>query len=136
MAEKRHVPTLERGGKLRRSARVRRQWEFRRIHQKGVRVHTRHFTVLGLATLADDGARVGMAVSRKVGNAVTRNRIRRLIREVFRRLREDLPPADLVVIAKPQANVMAGVGFAAVAGELVPALESAARKAIAKKEQG
>jgi ribonuclease P protein component len=126
---------IERGGKLERSARVRRQWEFSRIHQKGVRVQTRHFTVLGLATLADDGARLGMAISRKVGNAVTRNRIRRLIKEVFRRLREDLPPADLVVIAKPQAKSMAEAGFDAVAGELGSTLEDAAKKAIARKEK-
>jgi len=46
--------------------------------------------------------RLGMAVSRKVGNAVTRNRIRRMIRESFRLLQHDLPGGyDLVVIAKP-----------------------------------
>lgn len=127
---------LDRGGKLGRAARVRRQWEFSEIHRKGVRVQTRHFTVLGLATVADEGAwaaRIGMAVSRKVGNAVVRNRIRRLIREVFRRLREQLPPADLVVIAKPQAKLMAEGGLEAVSSELAGALADAAAKAVERK---
>jgi ribonuclease P protein component len=124
---------LERGGKLERSARVRRQWEFRRIHQSGVRVRTRHFMVVGHATLADDGARIGTAISRKVGNAVIRNRIRRLIKEVFRRVREELPAADLVVIAKPEASALAPIGLQGVADELVPAFQSAAKKALTPK---
>ena len=95
-----------------------------------MRVHTRHFTVIALETLADDGARIGTAVSRKVGNAVVRNRIRRLIKEVFRKMREDLPPADLVVIAKPHAHEIDG--YASVAEELTPALTSAAERAIAR----
>ncbi len=130
MAEPRHAPILERGGKLGRSARVRRQWEFRRIHQKGVRVHTLHFTVIAHPTLAENGARIGTAISRKVGRAVIRNRVRRLIKEVFRRLREELPAADLVVIAKPKAKDVGELGFAGMAEELAPALTAAAKRAV------
>ena len=46
--------------------------------------------------------RLGMSVSRKVGTAVRRNRIRRLVRESFRLLQHDLPQGyDLVVVVRP-----------------------------------
>lgn len=47
-------------------------------------------------------ARLGMSVNRKVGNAVKRNRIRRLIRESFRLMQHDFPAGyDLVVVVRP-----------------------------------
>jgi ribonuclease P protein component len=46
--------------------------------------------------------RLGLAVGKGVGGAVVRNRVKRLLREAFRRSRGSLPPAhDLVVVAKP-----------------------------------
>jgi len=48
-----------------------------------------------------DEPRLGITVTRKVGNAVFRNRAKRVIREAFRRKRDDLPPGtDVVVIVK------------------------------------
>ena len=50
-------------------------------------------------------ARLGMSVStRSVGNSVRRNRVRRLIRELFRERRVDLPAVDLVVTSRPGAR--------------------------------
>ncbi|MBI5528489.1 MAG: ribonuclease P protein component [Deltaproteobacteria bacterium] len=60
--------------------------------------------------------RLGMAVPRGVGNAVTRNRVKRFIREAFRTGRQSLCPCcDMLVVARPAA---AGAKAADIAGEL------------------
>jgi ribonuclease P protein component len=63
------------------------------------------------------GARLGMAVSaRAAGNAVNRNRLRRLIRESFRMHREILPAVDLLVTARaPAAKATNRAVFASLA---------------------
>ena len=53
--------------------------------------------------------RLGTTVSRKVGNAVVRNRVKRAIREWFRQHRSQLPQStDMVVIARPPAAELSG----------------------------
>jgi ribonuclease P protein component len=60
-------------------------------------------------------ARLGVTVSRRVGNAVTRNRAKRLVREAFRATRELWPPGTDVVVIVRQA--LAGLKCADVVGE-------------------
>jgi ribonuclease P protein component len=72
-------------------------------------------------------ARLGLSVSRRVGNAVVRNRWKRLLREVFRRQRARLPQGvDLVVVAQP--------GVAPCLPELSTSLIRLAKKAAARLE--
>lgn len=85
-----------------RSRRLRKARDYRRAGRSGRRIHDAWWTLL-LAPSQDEGqTRLGLAVSRKVGNAVRRNRIKRLLRETFR-LRQDLFPLgrDLVFMVRP-----------------------------------
>jgi ribonuclease P protein component len=111
-----------RTGGFRRAERLRRSWEFRRASRIGERKATRHFVVLVAPSAgAGETRRLGLTVSRRVGNAVTRNRVKRGIREWFRRERERLPVgADIVVIAREPAADLSG-------GELGRALDELAR---------
>jgi len=83
--------------------RLRRHGEFVRAQKSGRRVGTAHFTLLVAAQPPPPRpARLGLVVSKSVGGAVHRNRVKRVCRECFRLLPELLPQGvDLVVIARP-----------------------------------
>ena len=83
-----------------------------------------------MASVAEAGPRFGCTVSRRVGNAVVRNRVKRLLRTVFRRIRSELPPVDFVVVAQPQAAELAREGVDTISAEIVPAMEEAGRRAL------
>jgi ribonuclease P protein component len=89
---------------LRPTDRLKRREEFRRVQDTGKKHHTRHFLVVVLARPDDGPPRIGVTVTKKVGNAVQRNRVKRLVREVFRRERARFPMGcDVVFIAKDGA---------------------------------
>lgn len=84
--------------------RLRRRGDFLAVQRDGLKVHGRH--VLGLASRRLDpkhAGRLGLTVTKKVGNAVVRNRIKRLVRE-WLRLHGWVPAGwDVVVVAKDSA---------------------------------
>ena len=89
-----------------RNEHIRTSAEFREVFDAGRRVSVRGF--IGYFQDASDGPRkFGMAVSRKVGNAVVRNRVKRYLREVYRRNRVTLRDGlCIVVVARPEAATM------------------------------
>src|SRR5690606_6730533 len=90
------------------------------------RVHTRSFLVV-LRPREDDRTRLGITVTKKVGNAVRRNRVKRCVREAFRLHRELFPQGfDVVFIAKQGAQVE---GTAQVVSELEAAAGAIRKRA-------
>lgn len=87
------------------SVRLRKRSEFLRLKESTRKYANRKILVVwnenGLTH-----ARLGITVSKKVGNAVTRNRIKRFVREVFRANRLALPAVDLNVIARSESATM------------------------------
>lgn len=73
---------------------------------KGARGRTRHFTIRALEN-RDGRTRIGVAVSKKVGKAHVRNRVKRALKEYFRLNRNKLPEnTDLVFVANANAATL------------------------------
>ena len=117
--------------------RVRRRGEYRQIQSRGSKVHSRRFLWMVHASLTGaDHARLGVVVTKKLGCAVRRNRIKRVLREVFRRHRDLFPAAsDVVAIAKHGLDVDA-LGYHDLLDEVRSArsnLQRAARRSQASR---
>ncbi|MAE94756.1 MAG: ribonuclease P protein component [Deltaproteobacteria bacterium] len=100
--------------RLRRRERLRSSKDFRRVNRTGRRSSGRHFVIVSAKGREPGLTRLGLAVSRRVGNAVQRNRVKRRVRSWFRRERGNVPEGlDLVVIARRGAADRSGSEVAA-----------------------
>lgn len=91
-----------------KTARILKRPEFVRLLRTGNKIQNENFLFLYSRSRADH-LRIGITVSRKVGNAVRRNRVKRLVRENFRRMRPQMGGAwDINIIAKKGAAVLSG----------------------------
>lgn len=96
-----------------RAARLLTPRDFARLRGISRRVGSRHFSA-EVASNEGDGARLGLAVSRRVSKkAVRRNRIKRIARESFRHARAGLPAVDILLIARSSADLEANAGLRA-----------------------
>jgi ribonuclease P protein component len=103
-----------RGGRLSRSA------EFERVYRHGRSTANRNLVLYSFPNGSSQRPRIGLSVSRKVGGAVDRNRVKRLLREAFAQTESDLKTGhDIVVVARPPARDLAErEGLAGISAEL------------------
>jgi ribonuclease P protein component len=95
--------------------RLSRSAEFERVYRQGRSKGNRYLVLYAFPRAEDEatadreaGPRLGLSVSRRVGGAVERNRVKRVLREAFWAEAERLPDtADYVVVARPDARELA-----------------------------
>ncbi len=89
-----------------KTCRLLKRSEFLCIQQKGIKVHSRAF--VGLVVFDNvSKVRIGITTTKRIGTAVQRNRLRRIIREAFRRQWMVIPNgSEVVIVAKRNSTEM------------------------------
>lgn len=106
--------------------RLSRSGEFDRVYRDGSSHATRYLVLYSFPRKNEetDDVRLGVSVSRKVGGAVDRNKVKRTLREAFWELADRLPPShDFVLVARPEiGSLIEREGTAGVRTSLEEAL--------------
>lgn len=89
---------------MKKRNRLKKNEDFQKVFKYGTSVANRQFVLYTLDQPENDELRVGLSVSKKIGNAVMRNRIKRLIRQVFLEEKERLKEKDYIIIARKPAS--------------------------------
>jgi ribonuclease P protein component len=128
------VEDVPRPSRRQRRGRLSRSAEFDRVYRQGRSFGNRWLVLHAFPRSAGelaDGPRLGLSVSRKVGGAVDRNLVKRLLREAFGVERAALPTdVDIVVVARPEARELAErdglAGMQSALAELIGRVSGAA----------
>ncbi len=108
---------------LGRRARIKQGRDFLRVRQAGERAVKGCLIANWLRLPAEARSRLGVVVSKKVGNSVVRSRVKRLLRESYRQHQHELTqPLDLVLVARPS---IAEKDFVSVERDLMATLRQA-----------
>lgn len=108
---------------LGRRARIKQGRDFLRVRQGGERAVKGCLIANWLRLPAEAQSRLGVVVSKKVGNSVMRSRVKRLLRESYRQHQHELSqPVDLVLVARPS---IAEKDFGSVERDLIATLRQA-----------
>lgn len=115
------IPYIEfdfRGSSVMKKAfRIKDNKEFQHVFKNGKSFANRQLVIYYLQKSDQNHFRIGLSVGKKIGNAVTRNRIKRYLRQAFHELEENvLPMYDMVIIARQPTKQM---GFHEVKKSLV-----------------
>ena len=114
-----------------RRRRLSRSAEFERVYRQGRSKGNRYLVLYAFPreeeSASEEGPRLGLSVSRRIGGAVDRNRVKRVLREAFWAEAERLPEgSDYVVVARPDSRDLAeregADGVQTALAELVDAL--------------
>ncbi|MDD5673144.1 MAG: ribonuclease P protein component [Chitinivibrionales bacterium] len=80
--------------------RLRKQGEIRKVLTQGEKWECPFFKIIWTKS-ESPGGRIAVLLSKRIGNAVTRNRVKRKLKEIVRTQRANLPALDVLVVAKP-----------------------------------
>lgn len=124
------------GGRGPKRRRLSRSAEFERVYRQGRSKGNRYLVLYAFPREEDgeEGPRLGLSVGRRVGGAVDRTRVKRVLREAFWEEARRLPPgSDYVVVARPESLALAEregtAGIRGALSELVDALGGTSQEA-------
>lgn len=111
------------GGKMKKTYRIKKNAEFQEIFKKGKSVANRQFVVYSFKRVDQENFKFGLSVSKKVGNSVTRNQIKRYLRQTLLELSDQIhKDVEFIIIARKPAATM---NFADIKSSMIHVLRLA-----------